>query len=64
VGAERFKHYSNIQSKTSHPLTEETEVEEQAVDFMNTAEGKKVKRLVMTTIKVRVPFGISSNKYE
>ena len=25
---------------------------------------KKVKRLVMTMIKVRVPFGISSNKYE
>jgi len=24
---------------------------------------KKVKRLVMTTIKVRVPFGISTNKF-
>ena len=27
-------------------------------------ENKKVKRLVMTMIKVRVPFGMSSNKYE
>jgi hypothetical protein len=27
-------------------------------------ETKKVKRLVMTTIKVRVPFGISSSKFE
>ena len=27
-------------------------------------ENKKVKRLVMTMIKVRVPFGISSNKYD
>lgn len=31
---------------------------------MKVAETKKVKRLVMTTIKVRVPFGISSNKFE
>lgn len=27
-------------------------------------ETKKVKRLVMTTIKVRVPFGVSSSKFE
>lgn len=26
VGAERFKHYSNIQNKPQHPQTEETEV--------------------------------------
>ena len=29
-----------------------------------TGENKKVKRLVMTMIKVRVPFGMSSNKYD
>ena len=34
------------------------------MDLMKTNSEKKVKRLVMTTIKVRVPFGISSNKYE
>lgn len=33
-------------------------------ETIKTTEAKKVKRLVMTTIKVRVPFGISSNKYE
>jgi len=26
-------------------------------------DSKRVKRLMMTTIKVRVPFGISSNKF-
>lgn len=39
----------------------EAEVE---MDMNVPSEGKKVKRLVMTTIKVKVPFGISSNKFE
>ena len=31
---------------------------------MPSEDNKRVKRLVMTMIKVRVPFGMSSNKYE
>lgn len=58
-GTERFKHYSKLQEQTEEELKEtEEDIEMNAVP-----EGKKVKRLVMTTIKVKVPFGVSSNKF-
>lgn len=61
TGAERFKHYPKL--KESKMEAAESEGNEEDLDLQKN-ESKKVKRLVMTTIKVRVPFGISSNKYE
>lgn len=62
TGADRFKHYNQeIVEEYEDP---EIEGEGSQMSVLRGTSNKKVKRLVMTTIKVRVPFGVSSNKYE
>lgn len=66
-GLERFKHYSaskGNQFAIEEEETEDVQVPSESGMEMTKGGDKKVKRLVMTMIKVRVPFGISSNKYE
>ena len=64
-GTERFKHYSKNNFKEAiQQETIETAPREEEMEVMKPGENKKVKRLVMTMVKVRVPFGMSSNKYD
>ena len=64
-GAERFKHYSKTNYAPFAEENTESTLPKEVEDEMPGDEcNKKVKRLVMTMIKVRVPFGMSSNKYE
>ena len=67
-GAERFSHY-NLQPQKNNEKYGTYETDTQSIDTdqnaktMKFSELKKTKKLVMTSVKVKVPFGTSASKY-
>ena len=66
-GADRFKHYSHSKTgaKKQTTITDDDQNSQQleANKLALSSVNKKTKKLIMTSIKVKVPFGISTNKY-
>lgn len=71
TGTERFGHYDNSTVKnpeTKRNLTFDTEnnqsVEGDPQTNINFEGPKRIKKLIMTSVKVKVPFGTSTTKFE
>lgn len=73
VGTERFQHYSNSATKFKDSTTRRNQTYDtennQSADMgeqtsINFEGPKKVKKLIMTSVKVKVPFGTSTSKFD
>lgn len=70
VGSQRFEHYSLAKgaNETHRNPTHDTENNEslgpENSSNMNFEGPKRVKKLIMTSVKVKVPFGTSTSKFE
>lgn len=71
TGSHRFPHYENKTKNVVHHDTDRKgtyETDTQSIDAdknksMKFSELKKTKKLVMTSVKVKVPFGTSASKF-
>lgn len=72
MGTERFDHYSNSTMQKPPPnqrtQTFDTDnnqsIEAETTKNINFEGPKRVKKLIMTSVKVKVPFGTSTNKFQ